>query len=60
MARRLIESGHKLTIYDIRNDAVARLWELANSEIGGSADFTTVIQPVGRRAGVVVGVEKKS
>ena len=39
--------------------AVARLWELTNSEIGGSADFTTIIQPVERRAGVIVGGSAK-
>jgi len=35
--------------------AVVGAWEAANSEIGGNADFTTVIQPIERRAGVVVG-----
>ena len=34
--------------------AVGRLWELAYSEIGPEKDFTTVIQPVERRAGVTV------
>jgi 3-hydroxyisobutyrate dehydrogenase-like beta-hydroxyacid dehydrogenase len=35
--------------------AVGGAWEAANSEIGGAADFTTVIQPIERRAGVIVG-----
>jgi hypothetical protein len=38
--------------------AVAELWETANSEIGGEADFTTIVQPVERRAGVTVGGKK--
>ena len=38
--------------------AVLGAWEAANSEIGGDKDFTTVIQPIERRAGVTVG--KKS
>jgi 3-hydroxyisobutyrate dehydrogenase-like beta-hydroxyacid dehydrogenase len=39
--------------------AVLGAWEAANSEIGGAADFTTVIQPIERRAGVTVGAEGK-
>jgi 3-hydroxyisobutyrate dehydrogenase-like beta-hydroxyacid dehydrogenase len=35
--------------------AVLGAWETANAEIGGTADFTTVIQPIERRAGVTVG-----
>lgn len=35
--------------------AVLGCWERANSEIGGDADFTTVIQPLEKRAGVTVG-----
>jgi 3-hydroxyisobutyrate dehydrogenase-like beta-hydroxyacid dehydrogenase len=38
--------------------AVLGAWETANSEIGGGKDFTTVIQPIEKRAGVTVG--KKS
>ncbi|HVZ54003.1 MAG TPA: NAD(P)-dependent oxidoreductase [Pseudolabrys sp.] len=38
--------------------AVAQAWETANSEIGGEADFTTIVQPVERRAGVIVGGKK--
>jgi 3-hydroxyisobutyrate dehydrogenase-like beta-hydroxyacid dehydrogenase len=34
--------------------AVERLWELAVNEIGADKDFTTVIQPLERRAGVMV------
>lgn len=38
--------------------AVLSVWETANAEIGGDKDFTTVIQPIEKRAGVTVG--KKS
>jgi 3-hydroxyisobutyrate dehydrogenase-like beta-hydroxyacid dehydrogenase len=34
--------------------AVGRSWEMAFSEIGPDADFTTVVQPIERRAGVTV------
>ena len=36
-------------------DAVGRAWEQVYSEIGPDRDFTTVIQPVERRAGLTVG-----
>jgi 3-hydroxyisobutyrate dehydrogenase-like beta-hydroxyacid dehydrogenase len=35
--------------------AVLDAWETANSEIGGDKDFTTVVQPIEKRAGVTVG-----
>ncbi len=35
--------------------AVLDAWETANSEIGGDKDFTTIIQPIEKRAGVTVG-----
>ena len=35
--------------------AVLGTWETANAEIGGDKDFTTVIQPIEKRAGVTVG-----
>ncbi len=34
---------------------VASLWERVASEIGADKDFTTIVQPVERRAGVIVG-----
>ena len=38
--------------------AVLNAWETANSEIGGDKDFTTIIQPIEKRAGVTVGGKK--
>lgn len=46
----------------VPNDMMAtvlKAWELASSEIGADKDFTTVVQPIERRAGVTVGTEKK-
>jgi hypothetical protein len=39
--------------------AVGKVWELAYSEIGPEKDFSTIVQPIERRAGVTVGKEKK-
>jgi 3-hydroxyisobutyrate dehydrogenase-like beta-hydroxyacid dehydrogenase len=35
-------------------DAVGRAWETCIAEIGPDKDFTTIIQPIERRAGVIV------
>jgi len=46
---------------DVPNDvmnAVVDVWEQANAEVGGDKDFTTVIQPIEKRAGVTVGGDK--
>jgi hypothetical protein len=40
--------------------AVLKVWEQAIAEIGADRDFTTVIQPIERRAGVTVGAKVKS
>jgi 3-hydroxyisobutyrate dehydrogenase-like beta-hydroxyacid dehydrogenase len=37
--------------------AVLEAWERAYSEIGADKDFTTVIQPIEKRAGVTVGAK---
>ena len=34
--------------------AVGRQWELTSAEIGADRDFTTIVQPIERRAGVTV------
>jgi 3-hydroxyisobutyrate dehydrogenase-like beta-hydroxyacid dehydrogenase len=39
--------------------AVLKTWEQAYSEIGADKDFTTVIQPIEKRAGVTVGAKAK-
>ena len=40
--------------------AVLKVWEQAIAEIGADKDFTTVIQPIEKRAGVTVGAKVKS
>jgi 3-hydroxyisobutyrate dehydrogenase-like beta-hydroxyacid dehydrogenase len=37
--------------------AVKKVWEQAYSEIGPEKDFTTVVQPIEKRAGVMVGAK---
>ena len=40
--------------------AVLDQWETTNAEYGGESDFTSIVKMVEKRAGVIVGVEKKS
>ena len=47
MARRLIEAGHSLIVYDTRNDAVAPLVALGAKV--ASSPTCTVDGPLGRR-----------
>jgi 3-hydroxyisobutyrate dehydrogenase-like beta-hydroxyacid dehydrogenase len=56
--RLALEEAKALGVPNGVMSAVAQLWEMANSEIGGEKDFTTIVQPVERRAGVVVGEKR--
>ncbi len=58
--RLCLEEAKALGVPNDVMSAVARLWELTAREIGADKDFTTIVQPVERRAGVIVGAEKKS
>jgi len=58
--RLCLEEAKALGVPNDVMSAVARLWELTAAEIGADKDFTTIVQPVERRAGVTVGAEKKS
>jgi 3-hydroxyisobutyrate dehydrogenase-like beta-hydroxyacid dehydrogenase len=40
--------------------AVLDQWETTNAEYGGESDFTSIVKMIEKRAGVVVGAEKKS
>jgi hypothetical protein len=40
--------------------AVLDQWETTNAEYGGESDFTSIVKMIEKRAGVIVGVEKKS
>jgi 3-hydroxyisobutyrate dehydrogenase-like beta-hydroxyacid dehydrogenase len=53
--RLCLEEAKALGVPNDVMSAVARLWELTAAEIGPDKDFTTIIQPVERRAGVIVG-----
>lgn len=57
--RLCLEEAKALGVPNEVMGAVLSTWETANSEIGGDKDFTTVIQPIEKRAGVTVGAEKK-
>jgi hypothetical protein len=39
-------------------DAVLGVWEQGNAEMGADSDFTNVLKPIEKRAGVTVGSEK--
>lgn len=53
--RLALEEATALGVPDDIMRAVGRAWEAAFSEIGPDKDFTTIIQPIERRAGVTVG-----
>jgi 3-hydroxyisobutyrate dehydrogenase-like beta-hydroxyacid dehydrogenase len=40
-------------------EAVARLWEMVNRELGPQSDFTAAIKPIEQAAGVVVGEPRR-
>src|SRR6202142_485165 len=46
MARRLIEAGHKLVVYDTRNDAVAPLLALGAQVASSPADIADRVETV--------------
>ena len=46
MARRLIEAGHKLVVYDTRNDAVAPLVALGAQLASSPADVADRVETV--------------
>jgi 3-hydroxyisobutyrate dehydrogenase-like beta-hydroxyacid dehydrogenase len=40
-------------------NAVLDQWETTNDEYGGDSDFTAIVKMIEKRAGVIVGTEKK-
>src|SRR4029078_8612828 len=46
MARRLIQAGHKLVVYDTRNDAVAPLVAMGAQLASSPADFPDTLETV--------------
>ncbi len=55
--RLCVAEARALGVPDDVMTAVLGAWETANSEVGGDKDFTTVILPIEKRAGVTVGKE---
>lgn len=53
--RLALDEAKSLGVPDDIMKAVGRAWEAAFSEIGPDKDFTTIVQPIERRAGVIVG-----
>src|SRR5579872_6619622 len=58
--RLCLEEAKALGVPNDVMGTVVRTWELASAEIGPDKDFTTVVQPIERRAGVTVGAGRKS
>jgi 3-hydroxyisobutyrate dehydrogenase-like beta-hydroxyacid dehydrogenase len=58
--RLCLEEAKALGVPNEVMSVVRTLWETAAFEIGADKDFTTIVQPVERRAGVIVGGHKKS
>jgi len=54
------EEAKALDVPDAVMRAVLHQWETTDSEFGGDADFTAIVKMIERRAGVVVGSEKKA
>jgi hypothetical protein len=54
------EEARELDVPSAVMRAVLDAWELTNSEFGGDSDFTAIVKMIERRAGVIVGAEKKS
>ena len=52
------EEARSLDVPNAVMSAVLEQWELTNSEFGGDSDFTSIVQMVERRAGVIVGGKK--
>ena len=46
------------TPHDVMS-AVLDQWEATNSEYGGDSDFTAIVKLIEKRAGVIIGAEKK-
>ncbi len=54
------EEAKALDVPDAVMRAVLHQWETTNSEFGGDTDFTAIVKMIERRAGIIVGSEKKA
>ncbi len=53
-----LEESNALGVPNDIMSVVRRLWQVTENEIGGDKDFTTIVQPLERRAGVEVKEQK--
>ena len=53
------EEARELDVPSAVMRAVLEQWEMTNSEFGGDSDFTAIVKMIERRAGVIIGAEKK-
>jgi 3-hydroxyisobutyrate dehydrogenase-like beta-hydroxyacid dehydrogenase len=58
--RLCVEEAKALDVPDAVMRAVLDQWEATNTEFGGDTDFTAIVKMIERRAGVIVGSEKKA
>jgi len=58
--RLCVDEAKSLNVPNSVMSAVLGQWETTNAEFGGDSDFTAIVKMVEKRAGVIVGAEKKS
>jgi hypothetical protein len=57
--RLCFDEAKALNVSSVVMSAVLEQWEMTNTEYGGDSDFTAIVKMIEKRAGVVVGREKK-
>jgi 3-hydroxyisobutyrate dehydrogenase-like beta-hydroxyacid dehydrogenase len=57
--RLCFDEARQLNVPSAVMGAVLDQWETTNAEYGGDSDFTAIVKMIEKRAGVVVGTEKK-
>jgi 3-hydroxyisobutyrate dehydrogenase-like beta-hydroxyacid dehydrogenase len=57
--RLCFDEARQLNVPSAVMNAVLDQWETTNAEYGGDSDFTAIVKMIEKRAGVIVGTEKK-
>jgi 3-hydroxyisobutyrate dehydrogenase-like beta-hydroxyacid dehydrogenase len=57
--RLCFDEAKALNVPSVVMNAVLDQWETTNDEYGGDSDFTAIVKMIEKRAGVIVGTEKK-
>ena len=57
--RLCFDEARQLNVPSAVMSAVLDQWETTNAEYGGDSDFTAIVKMIEKRAGVIVGTEKK-